>query len=132
VHKSLLPGGLFLFDLNDERLFPKLFTGGWTVEQRDLFVSVTGTYLSHGSRGTLHFNAFERRGRDWRRTDFSIRERNWRKKEVEVALRKAGLLLLRVRKIQPYPPDEVEAPRTLWICRKGTTRRHATSGSHIA
>jgi SAM-dependent methyltransferase len=115
---ALLPGGLLLFDINDERAFPRLFRGSWTVEKEDLFVSAGGECRKDGTLGTLHFTAFERKRHGWRRTDFAIHERNWRRTEVEAAIRRSGLLPLRTRRVQPYPPDEVEAPRTLWICRR--------------
>lgn len=118
ARRSLLPGGLLLFDINDERAFPRLFSGSWTVEREDLFVAATGECREDESRGLLRFTAFERTRQGWRRSDFSIEERNWRRPEIEEAIRRAGLLPLRARKIQPYPPDEVDAPRTLWICRR--------------
>lgn len=116
--RCILPGGLFLFDLNDERRFARLFEGTWTVESDGLFVSTTGWTDGAGRRGRMRFTIFERLGRSWTRTEFSIEERNWRREEIERVLAEAGFLLLRVRRIDPFPPALVEAPRTLWICRR--------------
>jgi SAM-dependent methyltransferase len=120
VARSLHAGGLFLFDLNEERAFPRLFQDTWTVEAPDLFVTVSGSYDPARSIGTMRFAAFERREGTsaWRRTNLAIRERNWRRPQVAGALAAAGLDVLRIRRIQPYPPEQVEAPRDLWIARK--------------
>jgi SAM-dependent methyltransferase len=123
---SLHPGGLFIFDINDERAFPRLFQGSWTVESTGLFVSVIATCREDGLRGSLRYTVFERRRGSWSRSDFSIEERNWLRGEVEEALDRAGFTILRVRRIQPYPPSEIEAPRTLWVCR---LHRHRSSGT---
>ena len=126
VARALHPEGLFVFDLNDERAFPRLFSGTWTVETKDLFVSITASCRADGLRGILRFTVFERYGRRWLRRDFAIQERNWRKDEVQDALRGAGFTILRIRRIQPYPPGEVEAPRTLWSCRRSVETWHGT------
>ena len=119
IARSLLPGALLVFDTNDERAFGRIFTGTWTVDTEGLHVAVAASASDDETFGTLGFRIFERRkGNCWRRTDITIRERNWRSCEVVEALDAAGLDLLRVRRIQPYPPDQVEAPRSLWVCRR--------------
>jgi SAM-dependent methyltransferase len=120
ISRSLLPGGLFIFDLNDEYAFPRLFSGSWTIESGDFFVSVTAS--SVGDLGTSRFTVFERdatsRRAGWRRSDFAVTERNWHTQEIVEMVRAAGLLLIRTRRIRPYPVNEADTPRTLWICRK--------------
>ncbi len=120
IAATLLPGGLFLFDLNDERAFARLFSGSWTIQSPGLFVSVTAT--SEGSTGSSRFVIFSRISRGvreaWSRSDLTIRERNWTAGEIRSAIGGAGLELLRTRRIRPYPPDQVDSPRTLWICRR--------------
>ncbi len=117
IAASVLPGGLFLFDLNDERAFPRLFSGSWTIESEGFFASVTAT--QNGEIGTSRFVIFSNSGRHaWRRTDILIRERNWHADEIRRALAEAGFTLLRTRSIRPYPAHEVDSPRTLWICRR--------------
>jgi SAM-dependent methyltransferase len=126
VARSLHRGGLFVFDLNDERAFARLFSGTWTVETRGLFVSITASCRADGLRGTLQFTVFERRGRHWLRRDFKIQERNWRREEVKRTLQGAGFKILRCRRIHPYSSGEVEAPRTLWSCRSSGESNHGT------
>lgn len=122
VARGLLPGGLFLFDLNEERAFSRLFSGAWSVESRGLYVSAQASTSSDARIGTIHFTTFRQAGRTWKRNNFDIKERNWRSPEVRSCLAASGLIVLRVRIVQPYPPAEVEAPRTLWVCRKPDPR----------
>ncbi len=117
VGRSLLPGGLFLFDLNEERAFARLFTGTWSVESAGLHVSATASASRDGTYGSIRFTIFLRAGRNWQRSELTIRERNWKTEEVRADLETAGLTLLRVRRIEPYPTDQVEAPRSFWVCR---------------
>ncbi len=127
IARSLLPEGLFIFDINDERAFPRIFSGSWTVESAGLFVSIVASCREDGVRGSLRYTVFERRRRTWSRSDFSIVERNWLRGEVEEALGLAGFSIIRVRRIQPYSHSEIEAPRTLWTCRLRHDRQDRTS-----
>jgi hypothetical protein len=121
IARSLLPGGLFLFDLNDERSFTRLFSGTWTIEADGLFVSVTAD--SKGVIGSSRFTIFSRQGRSrWSRSEIEIRERNWESAEIRGAIRSAGLVPLRCRRVRPYPSSEVDSPRALWICRRPLSR----------
>lgn len=118
---SLLPGGLFLFDLNDERAFPRLLSGTWVVESPGLCVLAAGRTLGR-SMGEQRFTIFRRDGGTrWRRWDVKILERNWGAGEVRPVLERSGLEILRVRRIDAYPGEDVDAPRTLWICRRRIT-----------
>lgn len=124
--RALHPDGLFIFDINDERAFPRLFSGSWTVESAGLFVSIIASCREDGLRGSLRYTVFERRRGSWSRSDFTIEERNWLRGEIEETLDLAGFDILRVRRIQPYSPSEIEAPRTLWTCR---LHRHGPGGT---
>lgn len=117
----ILPGGLFVFDINDERAFTRLFSGSWTIESEGFFTSITATWK--GEIGTSRFVIFySRRGRAWRRADIEIHERNWHAEEIRRAIVGAGLMVQRVRVIRPYPVREVDSPRSLWICRRPSRR----------
>lgn len=128
VSKLLLPGGIFLFDMNDEIAFPRLFTGDWTVTGTGLVVRASARTSHSGKYGTVRFAVAAGRARH-RETVFEIHERNWSRFEVDRAVVRAGLLVSRVRSIRPYPAREIEAPRTLWICRKGNPKPPAAVDS---
>jgi len=118
VSRCLVPGGFLLFDLNDERAFRRLFSGTWTVEGDRLFVSVSASCRPDGLRGRADFTIFKEDRKCWSRTDLSIEERNGSRAEVEAALRPAALLPLRRRRFDPYRNEDIDTPRTLWICRR--------------
>ncbi|MDM7915422.1 MAG: class I SAM-dependent methyltransferase [Candidatus Eisenbacteria bacterium] len=128
VARSVLPRGLFLFDLNEETSFARLFEGSWAVDAPGLHVEALASATKDGGYGTLRFRIFRaRRSFGWTLREIAIRERNWRRPLVERALRESGWIVLRVRRIDPYPRAEVEAPRTLWICKRGPGRPGRTA-----
>ena len=118
AHRALLPGGLFLFDVSDERAFAGFFHGTWTVETDDIHVTATATCARDRMSGEIRFAIFDRNGPSWRRTDITVRERNWTSEQLRSALAAAGFTTLCVRRVQPYPPLEADAPRPLWVARR--------------
>lgn len=118
AHRALLPGGLLLFDVTDERTFAGFFQGTWTVETETLHVTATAECSKDGMSGIIHFTVFDRKGGLWRRSDFDVRERNWPAADLRLALEAAGFVVLRARRVQPYPPEEADPPRPLWIARR--------------
>lgn len=121
VTRSLAPRGLFLFDLVDELAFPEVFTGTSILDGRDLYVGIDATYREergHGI-GEARFTFFKRGRPEWKRVEFSIRERCWFRGEVREMLSRAGLDLVRLERIDPYRSAEFFVPRTFWICRRG-------------
>ena len=118
AHRCLLPGGLFLFDITGESEFPRFFQGTWTVEGEGLFATASATCAPDRMFGEIRFTIFDRKGRSWRRSDLVVRERNWPAEEVRAALEAAGFTVLRTRRVQPYPPEEADQPRPLWIARR--------------
>ena len=120
VSRSLADGGLFLFDLIDELVFPQVYTGTSILDGRNLYVGIDTNYHEERGRGigTARFTFFRRQGAQWRRIEFDIRERRWFRGEVRELLQAAGIDLLRLQRIDPYESDEFFVPRTFWICRK--------------
>ena len=120
VHQTLLPKGVFLFDLVDEKAFPEVFTGSSILDSPDLYVGIETVYLEQKGTGfgEAHFSIFRTRGRGWRRVDFDIRERRWSEKEIRVLLREAGLDLVRLERLDPYSSERFVVPRSFWACRK--------------
>jgi len=118
AHRALLPGGLFLFDVTDERSFPGFFRGTWTVETETLHVTATAECARDRMAGVIHFTVFDRQGSLWRRSNFDVHERNWPAAELRASLEAAGFTVLRTRRVQPYPPEEADPPRPLWIARR--------------
>jgi SAM-dependent methyltransferase len=121
VTRSLAPRGLFLFDLVDELAFPEVFTGTSILDGKDLYVGIDTSYREergHGI-GEARFTFFRRGRPEWKRVEFSIRERCWFRGEVREMLSSAGLDLVRLERIDPYRSADFFVPRTFWICRRG-------------
>jgi SAM-dependent methyltransferase len=120
VHRSLLPGGLFIFDLLDEDSFEEIFSTPSVVHDRNLFVGVE--CACQARRGSLHgmarFHFFARDGEIWRRHDLDIHERCWTRGEFDPMVRAAGLEILHVQLIDPEEQPEVFVPRRLYVCRR--------------
>lgn len=139
VSKLLLPRGLFLFDLNDERAFRRLFAGEWTVAKEGLRVAASARLSHAGKFGIVRFDVAARTGGRLSRRIFEIRERNWTCAEVTPALAAAGLEVIRILRVRPYPARDVDTPRTLWVCRSSNLHppqsvdpRHGGAGSRPA
>ena len=120
VYESLLPGGLFLFDLIDEAAFPEVFSGSSILDGKDLYGGMEMEYTNIGGLGVgrARFTFFRRRGKGWTRLEFDLRERRWLDREVRRLLRRTGLQLVRLDRIDPYASKEFFVPRTFWICRR--------------
>jgi len=120
VYRSLLPGGLFIFDLLDEDSFEEIFSTPSVVHDKDLFVGVeTGCEERRGAlHGIARFHFFAREGERWRRHDLDIHERCWTRAEFDPMARAAGLEIIHVQLIDPEEQPEVFVPRRLYVCRR--------------
>lgn len=97
VHRALVPGGLFVFDMNMEECFETLWRGAdATVGDRS--VSITqGSYDRSRKLGRADVTLFGLEDGVWRRSDVSVFERCYPREEIEAALAGAGFAGLTVR-----------------------------------
>jgi SAM-dependent methyltransferase len=90
VFRSLVPGGLFLFDMNMEEGFLQHWSDYFAiVEDRQVCV-LRGTYDREQRVGRYDITMFRREGKLWRRTDTMVSERCYTKKEILRALKEVG------------------------------------------
>lgn len=120
AHEALLPGGLFTFDLIDDESFSDTFSGYSISSGPTLYV---GMEMEMGSRGGADigeavFTFFRRQGADWRRLQFRLQERRWRKAEIRTLARAAGLTVLDVDLMTPEADPDVYVPRQFWVLRR--------------
>ena len=120
TRRSLLPGGLFLFDLIDEDSFAEIFSSPWIVQGDGLFVGTESEL--HSRRGAeyarVRFTFFEDSGKaGWIRREAEILERCWRREEFDPIVESAGLEIIHVQLIDPEEQEEVFVPRRLYVCR---------------
>jgi hypothetical protein len=120
AHAALAAGGLFLFDLVDDRGFREVFTGSSILRGDGLYVGIETefTIIRTAGYGAARFTFFRRSGRGWRQSEFRIRERRWFQSEMRGLLATAGLQCLKVVRLDPYESDDFLVPRTFWVCRR--------------
>lgn len=113
VARALVPGGLFLFDLNNELGFstwwqtPRAYVGpGWILQMEAGFDAATR--LGHGRA------SIDRRGHG--RATTEVTERCYADDEVRAALDAAGFT---VEATEPWSPRPNDVPgKTWWIARR--------------
>ncbi len=91
VYKCLVSGGIFIFDLNTEKTFEK----GWKVskeikETPEYFFVHYGDYNKKSRTAQFHATIFQRKAKNWQRTDIKIKERYYSPAEVKPLLKSAG------------------------------------------
>ena len=123
VFNSLLPGGIFFFDLNMEAAFADIWANLDRCIVKDDYVCVTrssyDSSLKTGSFDATVFKFIE----DWQRTDITLLQKCYSEAEVRSALEAAGFV-----EIRTYAYDEQldlakltrEAERAFFSCRKPT------------
>jgi SAM-dependent methyltransferase len=90
VHSALVPGGLFLFDMNMESGFTSHWADYFSIVEKDVACVLRGHYDREEKVGRYDISMFRRRGKAWQRSDTSIIERCYSMKEIKRALRRAG------------------------------------------
>lgn len=126
IRQSLLPDGLFLFDLIDEDSFAEIFSSPWIVQGEGLFVGTESELLTRrgSDYGRVRFTFFEDSGSNgWIRREAEILERCWRREEFDPLLEEAGLEIIHVQLIDPEEQAEVFVPRRLYVCRPSRPSR---------
>jgi SAM-dependent methyltransferase len=90
VHRALVPGGWFLFDMNIESGFTSHWADYFSIVEKDEVCVLRGSYDREEKVGRYDISMFRRRGKAWQRSDASITERCYSMKEIRQALRRAG------------------------------------------
>jgi len=98
VRRALVPGGLFVFDLNTEESFETLWCGSsGTVEETAAGIT-RASYDAAAKIGRADLTLFRlAEGTDWRRSDITVFERCYPVEEVTAALGRAGFTQIEAR-----------------------------------
>lgn len=89
VRGSLVPGGIFVFDLNMSEAFESQWHKSSTIAAADHFCYVRGRYDRSSRIGTTEVTLFRLNG-TWERADITMQQRCYRRSEVRSALLAAG------------------------------------------
>ncbi|HEX8746774.1 MAG TPA: class I SAM-dependent methyltransferase [Pyrinomonadaceae bacterium] len=96
VHRSLVRGGLFLFDMNMESGFINHWADYFSIVEKDGACILRGRYDREERVGRYDITMFRRRGERWERSDAVITERCYSMKEIKGALRQSGFAELSI------------------------------------
>ncbi|MEW6045474.1 MAG: class I SAM-dependent methyltransferase [Bacillota bacterium] len=103
VHAALLPGGLFLFDLNTELGYKTRWAGGMEARVGDDHAFISRSSYDPSKRlARMDFTLFRLERGSWRRKDVSLFQREYSQDEVRSALERAGFRQVSVH--EPYGP----------------------------
>jgi SAM-dependent methyltransferase len=118
VARALLPGGLFVFDLNTEHCYQTLWTKTGAVHHRDFTLLLENRYS--GPQRTAHsfVTLFLREGERYVRMGEIVRERCFRDSTVRAALKRAGLELLETENFNFTGIPEVGEVKSWWVAAK--------------
>ena len=90
VHRSLVPGGEFIFDLNREPAFEKYWNIDYVVTEADNVCACKTHYRAEDRIGQCDITMFRLEDGIWQRSDVTIYQKFHPVEEVSAALRRAG------------------------------------------
>jgi SAM-dependent methyltransferase len=90
VARALRPGGTLLFDVTHRSSYEKRWAGSWWGEGPKLFAARRGGYDSSRRMGWVEIIWFSRTAKHWQRHAEWMEMREWRRSEVQRALKAAG------------------------------------------
>ncbi len=93
--RALRDGGLFVFDLNNDRCFRRLWTRNETITERDFTMTLENSYDPQVRMAASRVHVAFRDGRE--ALDETVEESCFQPEEVDAALKEAGFTVLHVR-----------------------------------
>jgi SAM-dependent methyltransferase len=118
VAAALQPGGLFIFDLNNEHCYQTLWTRTEAIHQRDFTLIMQNTYHAKRQTGYALVTVFLRRRKGYARLTEVIQERHFPPALVESLLRKSGFRVLEREEFNFTRIKEIGEIKTWWVARK--------------
>jgi len=119
VNHALLPGGVFMFDMNTDYALEMLWDDETTFRDNgDLAVIMKSTYDDYLRRVNLVLTAFERRGELYERIVEEHVEQAYPPEEVANLLTDAGFAVEACYDCFTFDPPGEETFRIMWVARK--------------
>lgn len=118
VARVLAPGGYFIFDVNNERCFRKLWVSTQAVEHRDFTLVLRNRYERSRRRAFSFVTVFLRSGNRYERFGEVVQERWYPKPELRKLLCNTGFAVLESEDFNFTDVPEVGAIKTWWVVRK--------------
>ncbi len=118
VHATLLPGGLFLFDVNNELCYSTAWRRTEVTHGGDFTIILENEYDARRRRGKSHITIFERKNNLYARFRETVAERCYPAEQISVLLRRAGFQVLESADFNFTDRPEVGNIKTWWVARK--------------
>ncbi len=122
VARALLPGGHFLFDVNNARGFKKYWIGNVWVEKPGVLLVMRNGHSGNAQRAWSDVEWFVQDGELWRRHHERVEEICWTRGEIDRALRGAGFVSLRSWDAAPFFKNSMvtRGCHTFYLARKAS------------
>jgi SAM-dependent methyltransferase len=118
VARALHPGGYFIFDLNNERCYRRLWTQTGTMEHRDFTLILQSHYEPERRRASCLVTIFSRSGDRYTRSGEVVEERFYPREEVGRLLAEAGFRIVECGDFNFTEAPEVGNIKTWYVARK--------------
>lgn len=122
VASALKPGGYFVFDVNNERCFMKLWTRDSIVRHRDFTMFFQNVYDRPRTTACSRVTLFMKRGDVYGKSEEIVCERYFPRAAVKALLERAGFAVHRVEDFNFTGHPEVGRIKTWWVARKNDGR----------
>lgn len=122
VYQALLPGGLFLFDLNMEEGFRARWRGSFGIVEEDHVCVGRSSYRPEKGIGQADFTVFRLVDAAWQRTDVTLLQKCYAESEIRGAL--AGVTF---QEVQTFDAQRDlgwhrDVGRTFFLCQRPEAR----------
>lgn len=118
VAGALAPGGYFVFDVNNELCYRRLWNSTQAVQHRDFTLILQSRYERARRRAYSFVTVFLRAGNRYERFAEIVQERWYTKPELRAVLREAGFAVLESDDFNFTDVPDVGPIKTWWVARK--------------
>ncbi len=118
VHVSLLPGGCFIFDVNNELCFNTVWTQTQAIHHLGYDLILKNSYVPRHRRARSQVTILMRRGESYERMRETVIERWYPTDEISFLLRRSGFRVLECEDFNFTGDPGVGKLKTWWVARK--------------
>lgn len=118
VHSALVPGGYFIFDVNNELCYRTLWRQTDVIHEKDFTMILQNSFDAARKLGQSKVSLFMRRGVLFERKAETVRERYYPENDIADFLRSAGFRLLECVDFNFTSNILVGEIKTWWVTRK--------------
>jgi SAM-dependent methyltransferase len=118
VNAALIPGGYFIFDVNNELCYKAVWRQTEVIREKDFTMVLENSFNAPRRIGKSRVTLFVRRGDLFERKEEKVRERYYPRDEIEEFLRRAGFQVLESADFNFTPNPLVGEVKTWWVARR--------------